>query len=115
MPPSGYSASQSSSLADFLASCSYALEEEGRSKNWTPTQALENECAGIERVLSDSSMNPFAKQVLELTHLFYSSILKQQPKDFHDLRSYVTDVLDEFSKAVLAVHVPPLETESVYR
>lgn len=105
MPPSGYTARQSETIADFLKSCARALEEEAATLGEGYQQALSRECRGIDSALADSQARTAAEAVLDLTRCFYASVLRQGPTTSEGFWQSVERALVEVRGQILAVHV----------
>ncbi len=108
MPPSGYNLEQSNSINGFLRSCADALKKEGTEKQLAPIEALDAECGNIKTILLSENEELFARGILNLTYSFYSELLNQKPKTYHEFQVMVDNTLKKVKNEILGVHVPAI-------
>jgi hypothetical protein len=105
MPPSGYTVSQATHLAEFLRSCLDSLVAEAEQSGLPMIAALEKEVRDIKAALGTRSQGEYEQSVLRLTLSFYEDLASKEPRGREDALRQGHSALDLFRRAVLSIHV----------
>ena len=107
MPPSGYSAKDTSYIKDFLNSCASALKRERAEKNESYIEALNREIKDIARYLQTPGLDLAQVSTLKLTSAFYQKVVALEPISEEKFSQAVSNSLENISHRILAIHIEP--------
>ena len=108
MPPSGYSAQQTTYLSSFLKSCASELLREAIAEEQTLDEKITQEIDDIgSYVLDGHASGEATRGVLALTRAFYEELAAAKPRSVEAYWAAVDAALVTISGAVLDVHISP--------